>query len=535
VGRSAAPFWDRLRKGDGDACWRWVGAKDRNGYGSVWWEGRSRPAHRVAFELTKGPLPKGSSIRQTCGEHDCCRPDHLVEVPPIRRAPDRPRPQEPPRQRQPASRGRRPYGSGSLRQLRPNVWELRVATGGRNRFTGKYGEISRTFHGTKLEAEGELDRLRSVAHSARNRRIPKATAADLFDAYLEWLEHQVRLGAKSPTTVYKSYEPKIRVHLRPHLGECGLKQLLDGSVVNELYDAMLDEDWSGGQLSRANVASINRVLSAVFGWGMKQGWFAPGEDPRKLVDQPPVHRLPPAPCTPDEAVLLLEAAARSKRPEMERLIFLALVGGMRLGECCALRSSHVDWEKGRIKVQSSIIDIPGRRGEEKETKNYRNRDVYFDPVALGVLREQLSFMERRALAAEAELLGDHFLWSNEVDGSTPVLPSGVGQYFERLRDRVSLHHVRFKSLRSFMQTQTEDGGFPVSAAAARGGHDPAVLVRHYSQAQAETQRRISAALTRLVHPEEDTGVGRDDEIIPSNRPNRTRRRITPSAGTHAGA
>jgi hypothetical protein len=74
------------------------------------------------------------------------------------------------------------------------------------------------------------------------RRLPQATAADLFDAYLEWLERLIRLGAKSPTTIYKSYEPKFRVHLRPHLGGCGLKQLLDGSVVNERHDAMLDEE-----------------------------------------------------------------------------------------------------------------------------------------------------------------------------------------------------------------------------------------------------------------------------------------------------
>jgi integrase len=516
MARPVLPFWDRLAKRDGDACWRWTGAKDRNGFGSVWWGGRARPAHRVAFELTHGPLPAGSRVSQTCGEHDCCRPEHLVDVPTVRRAPSPPKSSE---RSTPGAGGRpvprRSYGSGGLRQARPNVWELRVATGGRNRLTGKYGEISRTFYGTKLEAEAELDRLRSAAHAARSRRITNATASDLFDAYLEWLERRIRLGAMSPTTLYKSYEPKIRKHLRPHLGRYRLRQLQDGSVINELYDAMLDEDWGDGRVSPSHLASIHRVLSAVFGWGLKQGWLGPDEDPRRLIDPPPVRRSVPTPCSPDEAVLLLEAAARSNRPEMERLIFLGLVGGMRLGECCSLRRSDVDWNAGRLKVQRSVIDIPGRRGEEKDTKNHRNRDVYFDPVALSVLRDQADFVEHRAAAGGVESTSDFYLWSNALDGSSPLLPNAVGQYFRRLRDRVNLPHVKFKSLRSFMQTQTENAGFPVSAAAARGGHDPAVLVRHYSQAQAETQRRISAALTGLIHRE--PGAEKRAEIVPRPR------------------
>src|ERR1700724_3309452 len=127
---AAVPFWDRVARADGDACWRWTGAKDRNGYGSVWWEGKSRPAHLVAYELTYGPLPAGSTVVQTCAVHGCCRPDHLIGTPALRRAApltppvaERPVPASAPA---PPSK-RRSYGSGGLRQLRPNVWELRVA------------------------------------------------------------------------------------------------------------------------------------------------------------------------------------------------------------------------------------------------------------------------------------------------------------------------------------------------------------------------------------------------------------------------
>jgi integrase len=133
---------------------------------------------------------------------------------------------------------------------------------------------------------------------------------------------------------------------------------------------------------------------------------------------------------------------------MERMIFLGLVGGLRLGECCALRRSQVDWRSGRMSVQKPILDVPGFQGQEKETKNYRQRDVYCDSDAMVVLREQLAFIERRAAQAGVDIASDPYLWSNEVDSSEPLLPRAVTQYFDRLRDRVNLPHVSFKSLRS---------------------------------------------------------------------------------------
>jgi hypothetical protein len=69
-------------------CWLWQGAKTEMGYGQItvatttdllWARGHHRrPAHRVAWELTYGPLQVGQSVRQECDEPACCRPEHLV-------------------------------------------------------------------------------------------------------------------------------------------------------------------------------------------------------------------------------------------------------------------------------------------------------------------------------------------------------------------------------------------------------------------------------------------------------------------------
>jgi hypothetical protein len=73
-------FWNKVHKTS--SCWIWQGAtKGRDDdYGCVRINGRGEYAHRVAYELVKGPIPNGLHLDHLCRERLCVNPDHLEPV-----------------------------------------------------------------------------------------------------------------------------------------------------------------------------------------------------------------------------------------------------------------------------------------------------------------------------------------------------------------------------------------------------------------------------------------------------------------------
>lgn len=65
---------------NGTPCVLWTGSLCNKGYGLMWWKGRHRRAHRVAYEKARGAIPPGMVLDHLCRNRSCTNPDHLEPV-----------------------------------------------------------------------------------------------------------------------------------------------------------------------------------------------------------------------------------------------------------------------------------------------------------------------------------------------------------------------------------------------------------------------------------------------------------------------
>lgn len=70
-------FWQKVGGETASGCWPWQGARTEFGYGQIFAMRRVRYAHRLSWEMHRGPIPSGQHVLHRCDNPPCVNPEHL--------------------------------------------------------------------------------------------------------------------------------------------------------------------------------------------------------------------------------------------------------------------------------------------------------------------------------------------------------------------------------------------------------------------------------------------------------------------------
>ena len=372
-----------------------------------------------------------------------------------------------------------------MRERRPGVWELRVYVG-RDPVTNNPRQQTRTFHGGKRAAQSALSKLVTEVGEGKLAGT-NATLGLLLDRYLEHLDRK----GLSPQTLH-AYRRYVTLHLKPALGAKAVRKLTAWDL-DQFYAALTD----GGK-SAATVRQAHAILSGALGQAVKWGW-APANVARSA--SPPVVHQRKVTAPSIEQVRALVAAAEDRDPILAALLMLAAITGARRGELCAIRWTDVDLIAGQLRIAHAILDLPGRV-EIKDTKSHQERTLALGEAGVALLELHRQAVEDRALRGETELLADAFLFSERLDGATPVRPDKVTRFFTTVRDELKMPALHLHGFRHFVASQlAARGDVSVRTLAGRLGHaDASVTMRVYAAFMPSADVEAADHLGRALNP-----------------------------------
>ena len=229
----------------------WTGARDARGVGMVRIDGKLRTVQRAAWEFEHGPLPREVRVNSCAVERACVHVEHL-SLSPARTHP-------------PANK-RRPRGAGSIRKVRPDVWEVAVTDG--KTPAGRPRRRFLTVHGTRRAAERALTDL--LAATTRE-DLGDLRIRELVGRYLETAPDRDDNSAGS-----RHDHRLLRDVITPALGD-ELAALATGNDIERALEAAVHD-----RTPPPDARDALRLLRRSYQWAKRRRWR--DDDPTAEID-----------------------------------------------------------------------------------------------------------------------------------------------------------------------------------------------------------------------------------------------------------
>lgn len=368
----------------------------------------------------------------------------------------------------------------NIRKRQDGRWEARFIAGHDCNGKAKYRYI---YGKSYLEAKEK----RRAAAEFVNKSIP---AAEIYKEVLfrqaaqEWLEQQKERMKES---TFSHYTNVLQKQIFPILGDCCIANLdsnqMESFFRTKLTNGRLD---GAGALSPKTVADMRSILSQILGFAQKKGYINTALKLTTIsVHSPQINVL-----TQNEQKKLEKVLFETSEPICLGIL-IALYGGLRIGEICALQWSDFNFEERTVYVCKTLIRIK----DSSPDASTKTKVLIQKPKTLCSIRTIplpdfiFSYLKDYQKAANAYLL----------TGTKNYLePRSCLKKYKRILLQAGLQDYTFHTLRHTFATRCVENNFDIKSLSEIMGHSSVnITMQRYVHPSMELKRQQMNRLTKL--------------------------------------
>ena len=288
----------------------------------------------------------------------------------------------------------------------------------------------------------------------------------------------------------RTYRDSVNLYLRPSLGARLLAKLRPLDVEHALT-ALLKQGKTPAMTAYALMVLKMALKQAVI-WDMVPRNVAQGVRPPKRT--PKTFEV----WTAEELQTFLTGVSDHR---LYAVFHLAAVTGMRRGEVLGLQWGDLDFQRGSVKVQRSLVEVGGKVQVETPKTQNSYRTIFLSPSTLKVLQEhqEKQRVEQAELGSGWQRLG--FMFASQVGSAT--IPSNLDRTYQLLIKKSGVRRIRFHDLRhTAASLMFKQGVSPKVISTVLGHSDIAFTMRVYTHLYDDQRQSAALDLTTLFQEAE---------------------------------
>ncbi|POB09495.1 tyrosine-type recombinase/integrase [Sulfobacillus sp. hq2] len=372
--------------------------------------------------------------------------------------------------------------AGQIISRGDRTWLIRIFIG-RDPKTGKRKYLNKTVHGTKKEAQQELNALLRDQDTGTLVTTQRITLNEYLD---QWLEAAAKPRLRPQTS--EDYKAILNRYVRQPLGYRRLStiQPLD---LQKLYSEMLERG-----LSPRTIRYTHVILSSALKQAVR--WQMLSQNPADKVSVPKQQRREMHALNPEETKRFLSAAESSR---WLTLFQFALVTGMRPEEYFGLRWEDIDWHNGRVQVKRVLVRPKGGGWRFDEPKTKKGRSIPI-PQTLVASLKTLKVEQAKQRLSLGERWKDHGLVFTAENGEPIHHSNFTARHFKPILKAAGLaENIRLYDLRHTCATLLLVAGENPKVVSERLGHASITLTLDtYSHVLPTLQQQATSKLESLL-------------------------------------